>query len=474
MNSPTNTSPAVSVVILAAGLGTRMRSKKAKVLHKAGGLTLIEHVVRAAKEVASAENIVTVVGHQAATVRDTVAASGVRFADQTEQRGTGHAVLMCREMLKDTPGWVVILYGDSPLLRPATVKELVRRHQASQAAATVITTIVPNPHGYGRIVRNAAGAVSAIVEQKACTPEQAKINEINSGIYCFSAATLWELIAEIRPNAASGEIYLTDVVEALAARGMQTLPMTIADQEEFLGINTRVELATADGILRARKANQLMLDGVTIERPETVCIDVDVRIGQDSIVEPFAQILGAAEIGEDCRIGTGAILRDTRLSDGVEVEPYTIIGPSRVGSGARIGPFARLRAENEVEAGVHIGNFVELKNTHMGPKAKANHLAYLGDSSIGGASNIGAGTIICNYDGQRKHKTKIAPKTFVGSNATIVAPIEIGEGSYIAAGSVITENIPEDTLAFGRARQSIKPGWPSRKRKEAAATKTTA
>lgn len=465
---PTSSSPAVSVVILAAGLGTRMRSKKAKVLHKAGGLTIVEHVVRGAREVASPENIVTVVGHQAPAVRDVVAAHGVRFAEQTEQRGTGHAVLMCREMLKDTPGWVVILYGDCPLLKPSTVKELVKRHQASNAAATVITTLVADPHGYGRIVRNQAGEVTAIVEQKACTPDQLKINEINSGIYCFNAAALWDLIAGIRPNAASGEIYLTDMVEALALQGLRTLPMVIDDEEELLGINTRVELAAANGILRARKTHELMLAGVTIDRPETVSIDMDVLIGRDTIIEPFVQILGATEIGEDCRIGTGSILRDARLANSVEIDAYTLIGTSRVGEGAKIGPFARLRLDNDVDAGAHIGNFVELKKTHMGAKAKANHLAYLGDSTIGAGTNIGAGTITCNYDGQLKHRTKIAANSFVGSNSTLVAPLEIGEGSYIAAGSVITESVAEDTLALGRARQSVKAGWPSRKRKQSA------
>ncbi len=462
----------VSVVILAAGLGTRMRSKKAKVLHKAGGLCLVEHVVRGAREVASPENIVTVVGHQAAQVRDAVAAYGVRFAEQTEQRGTGHAVLMCRDMLEAAKGWVVILYGDCPLLKPSTVKELVRRQQASDAAAIVITTRVANPKGYGRIVRDAAGNVAAIVEQKVCTPEQDAIDEINSGIYCFRADALWDRIAGITPNVASGEVYLTDMVEALASAGLRTEPMVIEDGEELLGINTRVELAQANAILRARKTHELMLEGVTIERPETVSIDMDVRIGQDTIVEAFVQILGATEIGADCRIGAGSILRDTRLADHVDIDAYTLIGTSRVGSGAKIGPFARLRMDNDVEAGVHIGNFVELKKTHMGPKAKAGHLAYLGDSFIGGGTNIGAGTITCNYDGQAKHKTRIAANTFIGSNSTLVAPLEIGEGSYIAAGSVITDTVAEDTLAFGRARQSVKPGWPSKKRKQS--TKTPA
>jgi bifunctional UDP-N-acetylglucosamine pyrophosphorylase/glucosamine-1-phosphate N-acetyltransferase len=313
-------------------------------------------------------------------------------------------------------------------------------------------------------VRDAAGNVAAIVEQKAVTPEQNRIREINSGIYCFRADALWPLIGDIKPNAASGEIYLTDLVEALNALGRHVAPMLVDDASELLGINTRVELAEADRILRARKTRELMLEGVTIEKPETVSIDVDVHIGRDTIVEPFTRILGNTRIGEDCRIGTGAIIRDSVIGDAVEVDAYTLIGTSKVGRDAKVGPFARLRMDNTVEAGAHIGNFVELKKTHLGARAKANHFAYLGDSSIGGGSNIGAGTIFCNYDGVNKHKTTIGDNVFVGSNSTLVAPVVIEEGSYVAAGSVITQSVPEDTLALGRAHQVMKRGWPSRRR----------
>ena len=457
-------SAAVSAVILAAGLGTRMRSKRAKVLHRAGGLALVEHVIRAARGVANAADIVVVVGHQAEQVRAVTSSWGVRFAEQRELRGTGYGVEMARELLAEDAGCVAILNGDCPLLRVETLEELVRRQKSSAAAGTVITTTLDDPSGYGRIVRDASGHVAAIVEQKAATPEQSAIREINSGIYCFQADLLWGTIGELKPNPASGEIYLTDIVEALGARGHKIAPMAIEDSSELMGINTRVDLAQVDRLFRDRKARQLMLDGVTIEKPETVTVDADVQVGADSVIEPFVRLTGSTVIGEDCRIGQGAVIADSILEDGVEVAPYTFIGASRVGAGAKLGPFARLRRGNEVAPGARVGNFVELKNTRLGAGSKAMHLAYLGDSTIGKKVNVGAGTITCNYDGERKSQTQIGDGVFVGSNSTLVAPVEIGAESYIAAGSVITDAVPPDTLALGRARQVLKQGWPGRRR----------
>jgi len=466
-------SPKISVVILAAGLGTRMRSNKAKVLHHAGGLTLVEHVVRAACRIADPVDVVTVVGHQADQVRSTLVGYGVRFAVQTAQNGTGHAVMMCRELLAATPGWVVILYGDCPLLQAETIARLIERQKQSSAAATVITTVLADATGYGRILRDESGNVRAIVEQKAATPEQLAIREINSGIYCFRAELLWEHIAELQPNPASGEWYLTDLVEILRSHGHAVAPMVLEDSSELLGINTRVDLAEVDRIFRDRKARELMLSGVTIERPETVAIDAAVEIGMDTVIEPNCRILGRTRIGRDCRIGAGSIIRDSVLGDGVLVDAYTLVGASTVESDVHLGPFSRLRQDNHIERGAHVGNFVELKKTRLGAKSKSMHLAYLGDATIGPGCNIGAGTITCNYDGTAKHATRIGPGSFVGSNATLVAPLEIGEGSYIAAGSVITDPVPEDALALGRARQTVKPGWPS-KRKAAAKPKQPA
>jgi bifunctional UDP-N-acetylglucosamine pyrophosphorylase / glucosamine-1-phosphate N-acetyltransferase len=459
MTSQTN------VVILAAGLGTRMKSKRAKVLHRAGGMTLIEHVVQAAGAIAPAGNLTVVVGHQADHVRVLLGPSGVRFIDQTEQKGTGHALLACRASLVSEPGLVVVLYGDCPLLSPATLTELVRRQTSGDAAATVITTRLTDPTGYGRILFGDSGEVRAIVEHKAATPAQLAIPFINSGIYCFRADLLWKHLVEIRPDNPAHEYYLTDIVEILGRAGHTVAAMEVENPAELLGINTRAELAEVDKIFRERKVQELMLAGVTIEKPETVTIDACARIGEDSIVGPFTQILGRTEIGEDCRIGACSIVENSTLASGVEIAPFTSVVDSRIESGAIVGPFARLRPGNRVGKDARIGNFVELKNTRFGAGAKANHLAYLGDSEIGDRTNIGAGTITCNYDGLSKHKTQIGQDAFVGSNSTLVAPLEIGDGSYIGAGSVITHAVPPDALAIGRARQVDKEGWAARRKK---------
>jgi bifunctional UDP-N-acetylglucosamine pyrophosphorylase/glucosamine-1-phosphate N-acetyltransferase len=440
---------ATNVVILAAGLGTRMRSKKAKVLHRAGGLTLIEHVIRAARAVAPPERMVAVVGHQAAEVARVVQPLGVATALQTEQKGTGHAVRMARDLLAGREGLLVTLYGDVPFLSGETLRRLVAEHQQSGRAGTVITCELDDPAAYGRIVRNASGDIQAIVEYKAATPEQRAIREINSGIYCFDNALVWRHIDEITTNNPAGEYYLTDLVEILNRHGHRVGAMQIEDFSELLGINTRVELAEIDRLFRARKARELMLAGVTIELPETVVIDLDVQVGQDTVIEPYTRLTGRTVIGEDCHIQTCSVIED-----------------STVGDGSRVGPFARLRQGAELAPRVHIGNFVELKKTRMGAGAKANHLAYLGDAEIGAKSNIGAGTITCNYDGKLKHRTQIGEEAFIGSNATLVAPIEIADRAYIAAGSTITDAVPADSLALGRARQTTKPGWKPKWRQE--------
>ncbi len=464
MKPPVNT--VINVVVLAAGLGTRMKSKHAKVLHRAGGLTLIEHVVHAASGITSAEHITVVIGHQAEQVKQRLAGAGVGFVEQSEQKGTGHAVMACRDALESQDGLVVVLYGDCPLLSKDTLRELVNRQASGGSAVTLITTRLQDPTGYGRILLGETGEVLAIVEQKAATEEQRAIQLVNPGIYCFRADLLWKHIGEIRHDNPAHEYYLTDMVEILNRAGNRTAAFEVADAGELLGINTRVELAAVDKIFRDRKVRELMLEGVTIERPETVTIDAPVRIGEDSIVEPFARILGGTTIGADCRIGAGSIVENSELGDEVLIAPLTYIADSKVEAGAHIGPFARLRNGNRVGAGAHIGNFVELKNTGLGAGAKASHLAYLGDSEIGEQTNIGAGTITCNYDGVKKHRTRIGKKAFVGSNSTLVAPIEIGDGSYIGAGSVITDAVPADALALGRSRQVIKEGWAASRKKK--------
>jgi bifunctional UDP-N-acetylglucosamine pyrophosphorylase/glucosamine-1-phosphate N-acetyltransferase len=460
----------MTVVILAAGLGTRMRSKRAKVLHQAGGLSLVEHVVQAARSVAPADHIVVVTGHQADAVEAVLEPLGVRFVRQVEQRGTGHALMCAQKEATRKAGLLMVLYGDTPLLSAATLKQLRDEQAASDAAATLITTTLADPTGYGRVLLNERGDVRAIVEQRAARPEELAVRLINSGIYCFRSDQLWKHIGEITPSA-SGELYLTDMAAILNQHGRRVQQLHIDDFSELLGINTRVELADADRILRARKTRELMLAGVTIERPETVTIDAQVRVGPDTIIEPFARLTGQTAVGEDCRIGQGAVLESAALADRVVVAPYTLIADSRVDPDAQVGPFARLRMQAQVGPEARIGNFVELKKTRFGAGAKSQHLAYLGDAEIGAGVNIGAGTITCNYDGEQKHVTKISAEAFVGSNSTLVAPVEIGEGSYIAAGSVITEDVPDHALALGRARQVIKPDWVAKRKKKGKAVK---
>jgi bifunctional UDP-N-acetylglucosamine pyrophosphorylase/glucosamine-1-phosphate N-acetyltransferase len=456
----------LNLVILAAGLGTRMKSKQAKVLHRAGGLSLIEHVVATAIGITPPECITVVVGHQAAEVRKVLAHTGVRFVQQTEQKGTGHALMMCKESLASQDGMIGVVYGDCPLLARTTLQQLVDRQSSSDAGATMITTLLEDPTGYGRIILGDSGQVQAIVEQKAASPEQLAIQLINPGIYCFRADLLWKHIGEIQTNNPAQEYYLTDMVEILNRAGHMVEALEVADADQLLGINTRVELAAADKIFRDRKAEELMLSGVTIEKPETVTIDGAVQIGMDSVIEPFVQILGNSMIGEDCRIGACSILSNSKLADRVHIAPFTSIVDSAIDADAAVGPFARLRGGAHIAAGAHIGNFVELKNTEFGAGAKANHLAYLGDAEIGAKSNIGAGTITCNFDGVTKNRTKIGEAAFVGSNSTLVAPVEIGEGSYIGAGSVITRPVPAGALALARERQVHKEGWVAARKKK--------
>ena len=461
----------VTVVILAAGLGTRMKSRKAKVLHRAGGRTLIEHAVATARELAVPERIFVVVGHQGEEVRAAVNTPGIGFIEQPEQNGTGHAVLVGRGDLEPLGGYLVIVYGDGPLLRAATLRRLMAKADESAhqngSAGVLLTAMMDNPTGYGRVIRDGEGAVACIVEQKAASREQLAIREANMGIYCFRSDLFWKHAGEMRADNPAKEYYLTDMIAILRRAGHSMGAMVIEDAREALGINTRLELAEVDRLLRERKLRELMLAGVTIEKPETVTIDPDVCIGGDTVIGPFTQILGKTRIGEECTVGACSIVEDSDIGNQVHIGAFTVVGSSRVERGAHIGPYARLRFGNHVEEGVHIGNFVELKKAHMGARAKANHLAYLGDAEIGARANIGAGTITCNYDGAHKHQTTIGKEAFVGSNSTLVAPLEIGDGAYLAAGSVITEPVPSDALALGRARQVIKPEWAAKRNRAA-------
>ncbi len=453
----------VTAIILAAGLGTRMKSRKAKVLHEAGGETLLNNVIRAATQVTSPGNIIAVLGHQAEQVRQSVKQPLVKFAEQPQQKGTGHAVLCARESVQSLTGKLMILNGDGPLLTADTLRALLDKSEEAPGGS-IVTTELNDPTGYGRIIRDANGRIAAVVEQKAGNPEQLAIKEVNPGVYCFEAAAFWKHIGEIKPDNPANEYYLTDMIEILTRHGIFISPLLVEDETELLGINTRVELSVADKILRARKAQSLMLAGVTIESPETALIDADVEIGMDSHIESNVQLRGATRIGSNCRIGSGSILRDCKIGDNVTVLPYVVAEESSIGSGAHVGPFSRLRMQAETGENAHIGNFVELKNTRIGNGSKASHLAYLGDAKIGSKVNVGAGTITCNYDGVRKNVTEIRDNAFVGSNSTLVAPLTVGEGSYIAAGSTITKDVEQDSLALGRSRQVDKPEWAKARR----------
>jgi bifunctional UDP-N-acetylglucosamine pyrophosphorylase/glucosamine-1-phosphate N-acetyltransferase len=427
---------------------------------------LLNHVIRAALQVAEADSIVAVIGHQAEQVRASVTTPGIRFAEQSIQKGTGHAVLCASDQIRSKDGLLLILNGDGPLLRGKTLEALVESSVGNRGGGTLVTTKVDDPTGYGRIIRNENGRIEAIVEQKAATREQLRIHEINPGVYSFSNASFWRHIGELNADNAAKEYYLTDMVSILTRHGHAIAPLLVEDESELLGINTRVELSIADRILRARKTEQLMLAGVTIERPESVTIDSDVQIGIDTVIEANVQLRGKTRIGEGCRIGTGSVLQDCEVAAGAVVYPYVVAEGARVGEKAQVGPFARLRKDANICTEARVGNFVELKNTKFGRASKAQHLSYLGDAEIGENVNIGAGTITCNYDGHVKSRTEIGDRAFVGSNSTLVAPLEIGKDSYIGAGSVITKKVQQDSLAIGRAHQIDKEGWAKRRQEQ--------
>jgi bifunctional UDP-N-acetylglucosamine pyrophosphorylase/glucosamine-1-phosphate N-acetyltransferase len=457
----------LAIVILAAGKGTRLKSSLAKVLHRAGGRTLVEQIVRACAPLKARETVV-VVGHQAEQVAAVVEPLGALTVLQHPQNGTGHAMQVAKRALGRAK-FAVVLPGDAPLVRTETLKALAAAHRNGNAATTILSAVLADPSGYGRVVRKSETDVSAIVEESQLTDEQREINEINSAIYCFTLEKLWPALALVKPNNKHRELYLTDAIAVLNAKGETVLAQVAADSREVLGCNTRADLAEVDRVFRERKRNALMDDGVTIQLPETVLIDPEVSAGEDTIIEPGVQLLGKTKIGARCTIRTGSVLTDAILGDDVTVEPHCVVAESRLDDRVIIGPFARLRPNNHLKAGARIGNFVELKKSTIGEGTKAMHLSYLGDTKIGAKSNIGAGTITCNYDGFQKYPTSIGNKVFIGSDTALVAPVRVGDGAYIAAGSTITENVPSDGLGIARGRQVNKPGWAAKKRRELSA-----
>ena len=447
-----------SVLILAAGKATRFKSEHSKMLHRLAGRPLGEYVLKTAAA-AKPQRTYMVIGYEADEVRKAFARPGLTFIEQKEQLGTGHALLVARTELERCPSpTLVVVVADAPLLRAETLHALVEAHEKARAAATVLTTRLENPQGYGRIVRS-GGRVRAIVEEKVCTPAQRKIREINSGILCFSRPKLLEHLGALSDKNAQKEYLLTDLVEIFNRQRLKVVPFPVADAREVLGVNDRVELAQMEKILRLRKTEALMRDGVTIVNPGCTYIDEQVEVGRDTVIEPGVSLLGATRVGNACALRPYSTIIDSVLGDRVTVRPYCMIRACEIASDVILGPFAHLRDGAVIEENARIGNFVEVKKSHVGRGTKASHLTYLGDATLGEGVNVGAGTITCNYDGEKKNPTVIEDGVFVGSGSMLVAPVRIGRGSYVAAGSTITEDVPPESLALGRARQSNKEGW---------------
>jgi len=467
--------PKLAVVIMAAGKGTRLKSRRPKVLHEVGGKPLLQHVISAALHIADPGDIYAVVGHQAEMVKAAVSSTGIRFVEQTVQRGTGHAIQSAAPVIARYEN-ILVLSGDVPLIQPEDLTILWKFHREQDAAMMLVSAVPEYPTGYGRIIHpsvdsNSDGKVSAdpaevvaIVEQKMLTPEQLSLREINLGLYAFRTDTLLAYLERLTTDNPHGELYLTDMAKVLHTAGERVIALKTSEPDRLLGANTIAELVALDAMLRMATANRLMAAGVTIFRPETCVIDADVEVAADTIIEPFVQLLGLTRIGTDCRIRSYTVIENCTLGDNVLVRQSCVLAESTIANGAQIGPFARVRPGCEIGEDVHIGNFVETKKAKLGRGVKAGHLTYLGDAEIGEETNIGAGVITCNYDGVRKHETRIGKGVFVGSDSTLVAPISVEDGAYIGAGSCITQTVPEGSLAVARAHQITKKGWATARR----------
>jgi bifunctional UDP-N-acetylglucosamine pyrophosphorylase/glucosamine-1-phosphate N-acetyltransferase len=458
------------VAVLAAGQGTRMKSALPKVLHPIAGRAMVERVLRTSASLDPATTTL-IVGHQAVVVRERLAARYpfLQFAVQEPQQGTAHALQQAEAVLKGRTGTLVLLSGDVPLLSANTLRRLVDTHRAATAAATIVTAIVDRPYGYGRIVRK-AGRIARIVEERDASPTERQLHEINSGIYAFDLEPLFDALRSIASHNAQGEYYLTDLVGIYRRRKLPVETLTVDNPQEIRGINSRSELAEVSTLVRQNKNEELMAAGVTIVDPATTYIDPDVEVGADTVIHPGVVIEGQTRIGGACEIQAYVRIRDSEIADRVTINNFCLIVGARVADGVSIGPFAHLRPDTAVGEGAKIGNFVELKKTTMGPGSKANHLAYLGDATIGANVNVGAGTITCNYDGTNKHPTVIEDGAFIGSDTQLIAPVRVGKGAYVAAGSSITEDVPAGSLGIARGRQTNVEGWVERKKGTTAKT----
>lgn len=458
----------LAAVVIAAGQGKRMHSQRAKVLHELGGRALIEHVLAALAPLRP-DPLVVVVGHQADRVRQLLG-DKVTTVLQKEQLGTGHAVLQAKAALRGFDGDVLVLCGDVPLLRTETLAELVLAHRESDAKATVLSVRVEDPSGYGRIVRDRGEGRLGIVEDADADAEQRQIDEINTGTYCFDAAFLFRSLSQLGRENAQREYYLTDLVEVASKRSAASCLM-LEDEDEAMGINTRADLARAESILQDRLIAHWLDSGVTFLDPATALLSAGTIIGAETVIGPYVRLDGATVIGEGCVLEGSSHLRDTRVGDGVLLRWGVVADGASIGNGAKVGPFAHLRPQADLGEQVHIGNFVEVKKSRIGARTKANHLTYIGDAEVGEDSNLGAGLITCNYDGFDKHRTVIGDRVQIGSDTQLVAPVRVGNDSYIAAGSTITKDVEPGSLAYNDKPQRERPGWVAgfRKRSQAAA-----
>ena len=445
-------------IILAAGQGKRIKSNLPKVLHKACGKEMVNHVIDTMRE-AGIDDVNVIIGKGAKLVQDRTSSRNVTYSLQEEQLGTGHAVKCAKAFLDGKSGIVAIFTGDAPLIKASTVKKLIDIHIANNNCATLLTSIVENPTGYGRIVRN-DNAVEKIVEHKDCSEDELNITEINAGMYCFDIKNLLDALGKLSNNNAQGEYYLTDVIEIFKSNG-EKIGAMVTNFEETLGVNSRSELAVVENILRKR-INKMHLDnGVTIIDPNNTYIGVDVKIGQDTIIYPGNVIEGDTVIGESCVIYPNSRVNNSIIEEGVEIQSSVILD-SKIGKNTTVGPFAYIRPESNIGNSVRIGDFVEIKKSTIGDNTKVSHLTYIGDAEVGTSCNFGCGTVVVNYDGKKKHKTKIANNVFIGCNTNLVAPVEVKDNSYTAAGSTITKEVPEGSLAVARARQKNIDGWVER------------
>ncbi len=455
-------------VVLAAGLGKRMRSRLPKVLHRAGDRPVLGYVL-AAVEGAGCRPVTVVVGHGAELVEAAFEGEPLEFARQSSPLGTGDALRSAREIFSSRPPErLLVLYGDQPLLRSETLRTLLETHLRAGAAATLLSFELPGPSAYGRVIRGMDGAVERIVEAADASPDEHAVRELNAGVYVFERGPLLPALDRLEAHNAQGEYYLTDVVALLRSEGLRVCAMPTQDPDEALGVNTLAELAKAARILNARRLHQLLETGALLEDPTSIRVGPDVVVEPEAVIRPFCVLEGHSVIRSGAAVGPFARLVDVEVGAGAQVLDHCLLRECTVEAAASVGPFAHVRPATVIGAGARVGNFVELKKTHLGKGSKAPHLSYLGDSTIGPGVNVGAGTITCNYDGRLKHPTTIAAGAFIGSNSTLVAPVTIGEGAYVAAGSVVTQDVPADALVLGRARQVVKPGW-ARQRREALA-----